>query len=244
MSYLRRLLTSSHQGATDVNAAPPSVALNLFVPSTPAKKFTRPLPDSGVNSESEMPIFRSRHSSASAPPGRQRDPRQVPLALVARQARRVRDDRRISARRDVDRHLAPPAADLDHQRDAAADGDVGGAVAEREVAHRVGLRAHHRRARQRHRAGVAGRAIRVIRERRVRDEHVDVGQRNLARRIVHLARQPRDDAAAADRLDAASFLARRLLTLQALARPLPRAGVTAEANQARAAASARRRRAR
>ena len=68
MSYLRRLLTSSHQGATDVNAAPPSAALNLFVPSTPAKKFTRPLPDSGVNSESEMPIFRSRHSSASAPP--------------------------------------------------------------------------------------------------------------------------------------------------------------------------------
>ena len=68
MSYLRRLAASSHQGATGVKLAPPSVALNLFVPSMPAKKFTRPLPDSGVNSESEMPILRSRHSSASAPP--------------------------------------------------------------------------------------------------------------------------------------------------------------------------------
>src|SRR5437764_691287 len=68
MSYLRRLLTSSHQGSTDVNDAPPRVALYLFVPSTPAKKFTLPLPASGVNSVSEIPILRSRHSSASAPP--------------------------------------------------------------------------------------------------------------------------------------------------------------------------------
>ena len=97
MSYLRRLLTSSHQGATDVNAAPPSAALNLFVPSTPAKKFTRPLPDSGVNSESEMPILRSRHSSASAPPVVSAIRGQVPLALVARQARHVRDDGGVRA---------------------------------------------------------------------------------------------------------------------------------------------------
>src|SRR3954467_2312160 len=68
MSYLLRLAASSHHGATDVKAAPPSAALNLFVPSTPAKKLTRPLPASGVNSESEMPILRSKHSRASAPP--------------------------------------------------------------------------------------------------------------------------------------------------------------------------------
>src|SRR5262245_59688379 len=68
-SYFIRLSTLSHHGSTEVKVAPPfSEASYLLVPPLPAKKFTRPVPPSGVNSESAIPILRSRHSSASALP--------------------------------------------------------------------------------------------------------------------------------------------------------------------------------
>ena len=45
-------------GAVAKEAAPPP----------PPKRFTRPMPSSAVNSESSMPILRSRHSMASDSP--------------------------------------------------------------------------------------------------------------------------------------------------------------------------------
>src|SRR5262245_9267520 len=69
MSYFIRLLTSPQNVVAGVKSAPPFIEPSyLAEPPLPAKKLTRPLPPSGVNTESSRPILRRRHSRGSAPP--------------------------------------------------------------------------------------------------------------------------------------------------------------------------------
>ena len=179
-------------------AAPPlSVLVYLLVPPAPAYRLTRPVPPPGVNSASSIPILRSRHSSASALPVVSAILGMCPsLWLRGKRVWFMSVQRRVRAVRDH-RHgqLAPPLADLDHQRHVGADRHV----LEREVSGLVGERRRDRLARQRGAAAVAARALGHRVERRVGHVDDDVVERDLAGGIVDRAAD-RGLAAAAARL--------------------------------------------
>ena len=86
-----------------------------------------------------------------------------------------------------DRQLPAPFAYLHDQRNVDTRRDVPGRLAEREIAGGVGRRAHDRTAREPAGAGLAARSVREIRERPVRNVHVDVVERHLSGRVEHLA---------------------------------------------------------
>ena len=105
------------------------------------------------------------------PAGGQRDARDVSLALVARQPGQLRIDHRFLALHDIHRHLAPPLADLDDERDVVPDRHV----LEDELPGRVGRRIDNRITRQRRVAAVAAGPV---------HEHLDLGVGHVHHRVV------------------------------------------------------------
>src|ERR1700722_4307858 len=74
-SYLASFVESANSVVAEAKLAPPSAAEKVLAPkwtpsepTQPTYMCTRPFPESVVNSESAIPILRSRHSSASECP--------------------------------------------------------------------------------------------------------------------------------------------------------------------------------
>src|SRR5690606_8108114 len=131
---------------------------------------------------------------------RERNARDVPLALVPRKARQVGiGEHRLGAGGNVgDRDLTPPLADLDDERHVLPRRHA----LEPEPTIRVRERRGDRVARQRHVATIARRAILDGVERTVRHVDARVVERNGAGRIVDHAAH-RSGAAVRTRLDVA-----------------------------------------
>ena len=154
-----------------------------------------------------MPILRRTHSNRIERARRDGHLRDVSLGARRRQVRQVRGERVLHARLDVgDLHLAPPAPDLDDERDVVAHGDV----RERERAVGRGERVGQRLARCRGAAAIASHPGR---------EGLDVAVRDVDDGVVEgvgVARRGRRDHPG--HRGRASARALHLLALQVAAR--------------------------